>query len=374
MKGAALLTPLTVRTVRDYVDDKYAPIPSERRAEIIADALCRMVQGHLPELPPPAKGEVARRLIRECVIGGNGSILPEDVVQVLASPGLQELLTEGLLDGGIADWINRHSPDEWTRRRLLAQFKSAAGSGDVPAFPMGTVEQAAIGAAHAQAAAATEPPTGHGQRWPLRGRGVTAKVPVALLLLTLMTGTAAGAWAIRLNQPQAAPLLAEYAQAPLPVRPSTPPVQADQGMPEEWRYAEFAAEPVKAYLESRNSLLQEEPYFGAIVRSARKYDVHPLLLLAITGQEQGFVPRDHRSAKEIANNPFNVFHSWREYNTTIEDSADIAAKLLAKLGNSRPEGEEPFQWLNKTYAEDPDWWRGVSQLFAKLTSLSTDTP
>lgn len=375
MKGAALLTPLDVRTVRAYVDAKFAPIPSERRAEIIADALCRMVQGHLPEMPSPAKAEVTRRLIRECVIGGNGSILPEDVVQVLASPGLQDQLMEGILDNGIDDWINRHSPDEWTRRRLLAQFKSGVGGEAVLTAPGGAAVHAGRGTAHAQAAAALEsPPVGHARRWPLCGRGMTVRAPAALLLLVLLAGTATGAWAIRLNQPQAVVLLAENPQPPLSVLPSTPAQQENQGMPAEWRYTEFATEPVKAYLQSRNSLLQEEPYFGAIVRSARKYDVHPLLLLAITGQEQGFVPRDHESAKQIANNPFNVFHSWREYNTTIGDSADIAAKLLAKLGNSRPEGEEPFQWLNKTYAEDPDWWRGVSQLFAKLTSLSAGTP
>lgn len=200
-------------------------------------------------------------------------------------------------------------------------------------------------------------------------------VQVGLLLLVLLAATAAGAWAIRLEQQQTIGLRTEHHVLPsVPPLPSTASQRVDKGMPEEWRYREFAAAPVKTYLESRNSLLQDEPYFGAIVQSARKYDVHPLLLLAITGQEQGFVPRDHASAEQIANNPFNVFHSWQDYNTTIGDSADIAAKLLAKLGNSRPEGAEPFEWLNRTYAEDPNWWRGVSQLFAKLTSLSSSTP
>ncbi|THF74628.1 hypothetical protein E6C55_24460 [Cohnella fermenti] len=142
------------------------------------------------------------------------------------------------------------------------------------------------------------------------------------------------------------------------------------GMPALLRFREFEEEPVLGYLHSRDSLLAEEPYFSAIVASAEEYDVNPLLLLAITGQEQGFVPKSGLHAERIANNPFNVFHSWEEYNTDIRDSSRIAAKLIAKLAGSVPKGEEPIAWMNLSYAEDPAWSTGVRLLFEKLTELS----
>mgnify|MGYP000925748577 CR=1 FL=1 len=153
--------------------------------------------------------------------------------------------------------------------------------------------------------------------------------------------------------------------------PEAVPAPADEpGMPPEFRYAEFDREAVKTYLRSRDSLLAEEPYFGAIVESGREHDVHPLLLFAIAGQEQGFVPKTHKYAEQIANNPFNVYESWEKYNTDIRDSADIAARTVANLAGRRPAGYDPFLWLNTRYAEDPAWADGVRWFFDKLVSVS----
>jgi len=153
--------------------------------------------------------------------------------------------------------------------------------------------------------------------------------------------------------------------------PEAVPAPADEpGMPPELRYAEFDREAVKTYLRSRDSVLAEEPYFGAIVESAKEHDVHPLLLFAIAGQEQGFVPKTHKHAERIANNPFNVYESWEKYNTDIRDSADIAARTVANLASRRPAGYDPFLWLNTRYAEDPGWADGVRWFFDKLVSVS----
>ncbi|MDG0812913.1 hypothetical protein [Cohnella rhizosphaerae] len=76
-----------------------------------------------------------------------------------------------------------------------------------------------------------------------------------------------------------------------------------------------------------------------------------------------------KKATQIANNPFNVFHSWETYNTNIRDSSGIAAKLLAKLVSGVPDGEEPFAWMNRTYAEDPHWSDGVRAIYGKLVSI-----
>jgi len=119
-------------------------------------------------------------------------------------------------------------------------------------------------------------------------------------------------------------------------------------------------------LSKRGSLLCEEPYFSAIMRASREYDINPLLLFAITGQEQSFVPKNGNNARLIANNPFNVYGSWQVYNTNIMDSARTAAQLVATLSKNRPLSIDPIVWINTKYAEDKTWHVGVTKLLEEL--------
>ena len=48
--------------------------------------------------------------------------------------------------------------------------------------------------------------------------------------------------------------------------------------------------------------------------------------------------RGHPASRKIANNPFNVYHSWQEFNTTIDDSARIAGNTIIRLSFERPAG------------------------------------
>ncbi|WAH36774.1 murein hydrolase activator EnvC family protein [Alicyclobacillus dauci] len=109
-----------------------------------------------------------------------------------------------------------------------------------------------------------------------------------------------------------------------------------------------------------------------ICNAARSYDVNPALLIAITGQEQAFVPPS-ADAGEIRNNPFNVFYSWQVYNTNLADAANIAANTLRhKLSVSPPSGEDPIHWINDPanpwgiYATDPNWANGVETYFNSI--------
>lgn len=119
-------------------------------------------------------------------------------------------------------------------------------------------------------------------------------------------------------------------------------------------------------LSKRGSLLSVEPYFSSIIQASHEYDINPLLLFAITGQEQSFVPENAKNARLIANNPFNVYGSWQIYNTNILDSARIAAKLVATLSENRPLSIDPIVWINTKYAEDKRWHIGVTKLLEEL--------
>ncbi len=136
------------------------------------------------------------------------------------------------------------------------------------------------------------------------------------------------------------------------------------------QYKEVDKSALQTWLDNRNSLLSEDPYFNQIFVTAKDFNINPLLLFAITGQEQGFVPRHNSYACEIASNPFNVYGSWRVYNTSIEDSSRIAARTIINLSKGCPDDADPILWLNQSYAEDPNWYKGVSALLNQLEEIA----
>jgi hypothetical protein len=138
-------------------------------------------------------------------------------------------------------------------------------------------------------------------------------------------------------------------------------------LPQYMRYKEINEKKLKVFLEKNNSLLVKEPYFSTIVSVSKEFNLNPIVLFSITGQEQNFVPKDKDNASKIANNPFNVYHSWKEYNTNIRDSYNVAARKLINLSQNMPKNEDPFLWIGKNYAEDKYWGNGVKSIFKELS-------
>jgi hypothetical protein len=142
--------------------------------------------------------------------------------------------------------------------------------------------------------------------------------------------------------------------------------EVDNGLPKELKYIEIDKNLLRGWLDNKNSILAEDPYLSSIIEIAKQYDINPLFMIAITGQEQGFVPKSQENALKIANNPFNVYESWIGYNTTIDDSSKIAAQTIINLSKGRPEEVHAIQWINERYAEDKNWWVGVDKIFSQL--------
>lgn len=140
-------------------------------------------------------------------------------------------------------------------------------------------------------------------------------------------------------------------------------------IPLDFRYRFINKAKLSEYLQTRNSLLAEEPYMSIIINTAKSHDLNPNILFALAGQEQGFVPKDNRYASKIINNPYNVFTSWKKYNTDLEDATNIACRTIKNLVKERPLGENPFKWINRKYAQDKNWWKGINSLFVKLEGL-----
>ncbi|MFC4306479.1 glucosaminidase domain-containing protein [Cohnella boryungensis] len=352
MESAALLSPTDVITIRRYVHTKYAPLPDGRRAEIVADAIRRALQQKLPNVPEQMQKELVDRLIARCLLGENRDVRTDDVLDMFVEIDLDPSMPEEQLMKAMLQWANEKSPGRWSREQLATRLERGRGELRTLSEAADTVDAGAS-------------PAGPWSAGVLRRlRSLAKPLPVLALLAALLTSVLAGVWAFSRSGSQDE--LKDF--QPMVIAPMPEPVP-DVGMPAWLQYTEIDVSALKAYLNSRNSMLADEPYFGAILQTAKQYDIHPLFLFAITGQEQGFVPKSRKEAKRIANNPFNVGHSWMEYNTDIHDSVGIASRLLVKLAASRPEGHDPFRWFNKTYAEDPKWSEGVRKIFEKLTLL-----
>lgn len=82
-------------------------------------------------------------------------------------------------------------------------------------------------------------------------------------------------------------------------------------LPDYLMYKNVNITNLKGFLKLKNSILVEEPHFSTILSICKDFNLNPLIIFAITGQEQSFVPRSDEDAYRIANNPFNVFISWR---------------------------------------------------------------
>ncbi|WP_151191815.1 hypothetical protein [Desulfotomaculum copahuensis] len=149
--------------------------------------------------------------------------------------------------------------------------------------------------------------------------------------------------------------------------------------------AEICYHPVKnpaavlAWLAARHSMEAAPGYLKALDFAGRQFDVNPLLLLAITGQEQSFVPVDAAGAREMIKNPFNVYYSWQVFAPGFAKAALIASQTVRHLSYGCPAGMNPVHWIDSPrnprsrYAQDTNWWRGVSIFLTELENLDKGT-
>ncbi|MCI3927010.1 hypothetical protein MO973_43250 [Paenibacillus sp. TRM 82003] len=343
-----MLSAEEIRTFRQYIEHKHPGGDDSRRASILDDALHRVVEQRLPDFP----GEIKRKLRAELLLRSGGAgrfdIRADDALRASLALPLRE---EETLLSPLVSWACERAAlaekEAAVRDTLLDWAREPSSAGGLASLRREAERR------HAEAAVDAAIERRDARRLPRRASAVAAAG-----LLLLAGALALPGYAERTAEPPAA--------EEIPAAPAAEATVAPEPEAEDYRYADIDAGRLQAYLAGRSSALAEEPYFSAIVGAAEKHDVHPLLLFAITGQEQSFVPTTHKQAERIASNPFNVFGSWETYQTDIDDSASLAAKLVAKRLSNRPDDAEPIQWINRSYAEDPNWWKGVSWFFEDM--------
>jgi len=143
-------------------------------------------------------------------------------------------------------------------------------------------------------------------------------------------------------------------------------------------YKPLQIEATMKYLEKKKSSFADRSILEMLNRVGKEKNIDPHLLLAIPGQEQGFVPKSNNHAAAIMRNPWNVFGCWcsgKGSRLTTEEAAKVAANTIIKLSKGRPPGRDPIQWLSANdnpggyYAEHDSWWRGVTKFYNILSTL-----
>lgn len=343
-----------IMTFKRYIDRKFGD--PRLRTAILADALLRVIDRRLPPLPDEERRRFGAALLQR------GAQLPTIDADLVLQAGLRLDLQREELLRPLAAWccerLELEAASETAVAAVLLRWHREPASYD---GMRGLRREAEQEAAVAETSAAAVPAGGIARPAPRRRMNIAAAA--GLLLLAGALGIFSAFEAVSVSDASAdLPAADDSPPSGAPAEEAPPPEGGDGG----YRYAAVDTERLRAYLRQRGSALAEEPYLSAIVGAAERHDVHPLLLFAITGQEQSLVPSTHEHAERIASNPFNVYGSWETYNTDIDDSAGLAAKLVAKRLADRPEDADAIQWINRTYAEDPNWWKGVSWFFEDM--------
>ena len=137
-------------------------------------------------------------------------------------------------------------------------------------------------------------------------------------------------------------------------------------------------ERIVDFYASRGSQLATREAATAILAAAWRHDVHPAVLIAITGQEQSFVPLG--DDPRIALNPFNVYGCWCDTDIPLEESAQVAAATVATRLQCLPERPRSnlIVWINSkanpcvrehgVYAVHRGWGPGVAKLFRDVVA------
>jgi hypothetical protein len=382
--NANIVSPVELRNIRAYVQHKFADLPQDKHADIVADAVRKIVYRRLPEFAEDVRHDLTSRLIRSALVEHSGPVSINDIVEVcLLLP-----MDDAALFEPFHAWVEQQLQaiiQHEALREAIAQLSAEAGKRDKPlwqtmandlmphAQPLDPVrESSAVILPFVMSAGAAERlveanATGGGLFVSLTKHGLRPFL-YGLMSMVIAAGMIVYGWYLQRPDP------AQSAKSVTPMVESTPMsiVPAKNELPASLQYREIDMERLAAYLNSKNSLLAEAKYMEPIIAAAEEFGIDPLILFAITGQEQAFVPRTHKMALEIANNPFNVFHSWKEYNTTITQSARIAARTVVNSSKNRPDGIDPFTWINRRYAEDQLWADGVRSIWTSMSKHIAD--
>lgn len=311
--------------LRHYINTNFPHYNYEKRAEILINTLRSILDKHLVGIPAHHQSTIREKLLKEVLISKPQGLFLDDIFEATISLDIEC----PSFSQDLCHWVNMH---------VSKPIRS------IPTIEINSIIE------NDQKLSSQRNPN----KTTLEGYIDKNKIKI-LLLVTLSISSIFILYGPMLRQTKASEIEVEE-----------PIVYTHPHLPSHFNYKEIDTDKLKAYLVTKSSILAEDPYFTTIIDASKEFGLNPLILFAIAGHEQAYVPTTHPSALEIANNPFNVFVSWQSYNTNIGDSSRIVARTIINLSKDMPADINPFQWINRRYAEDENWWRGVDTIFNRL--------
>jgi putative ABC transport system permease protein len=356
LEEKSVLTDASIRSMKQYIAKKFPTYSSDSQADILANSLHRHINDYLPLVDDLLKEQIRAELLQAAYEQNNFRIGMLDISKacvVALSSGKREMLEP------LEQWLKQQR-DDITSEQTADFIQTMQEKLGLLSINFNTEQIGHLA-----------DPEDKQAKWFNRVTiNQVIKSNAAVILITLLLCSNSNMHRVLPNELQSFHslsqniLLDEVISKPI-IQRSDPHLMKNE-LTERYNYHEVPLESIRQWLKHKDSKLAEEPYLSAIVETAHHYNIHPFLLLAITGQEQGLVPNSNNKAAKIANNPFNVYHSWKEYNTDITDSSRIAAKTILTLVKGRPEAVHPLKWINRKYAEDTKWHIGVEAFFKQM--------
>jgi len=326
LKSNKILNSGDIIRLRTYIKNKYPDSDVKQQADILINSIRTIIDGYLRFIPVDQQTQVREELLKNTLLSNQQNILLHDLFLTITSTYTQEDNASSV----VLDWVNYHLDKPINKDELLEHFSHLASSDEICSNNLYSENLS------------FQP-------------SITKVLFVGLMLVICFS--------LVTHHLQSNSVNAKEENINIEIEAIK---FQNNHLLDYFRYKDIDENKLKAYLKSRDSLLEEEPYFSSIINTAQNFDLNPLILFAIAGHEQGFVPKSNPLSNKIVNNPFNVFVSWQEYNTDIIDSSQIAARTVINLSKDRPDEIDPFQWINRKYAEDKNWWKGVRSIFNHL--------
>lgn len=339
----------SVNAIRERINIRYETLTNKQKAKLLAKTIHNMIDHSLPNFSTETKKHVRMELVNKNLYASTLSINAKDIIESSIKYATKEELEKVL-----PEWVNSKVEIDSNMAGIYIDnlLNHEKKEDNEITHPTEFVDQTIIPIDNN--VLTTNQPTLNNklQKYRLSILGIAALI---LILFFVMRGIE---FPKQKNSEQAKVSTVKTIQERMP-----------NELPPNLQYEHIDDGKLREWLNGRNSLLADEPYYSAILEAANKFNIHPLLLFAITGQEQGFVSKDNKNAEKIANNPFNVYHSWEDFNTNISESSQIAARTIVNLSKGRPKEADPIHWINQKYAEDKNWWKGVSTIFSQLEEV-----
>lgn len=385
-----------VSALRAHIEQRHPDLASHLRAEMLAEGINRMIDSAMTGLDISQRESIKKKLISDHLIGNRQSVLKLDllnhIMELDVRPDQLIAKTWGwyVLNTGhsvtLTDFIEQASP--YLPHRVRDAIKDAElrnlayhpsgrylDSETVPKMQ----EEAVSDATKAAAVPPWRPvlPEGFKTLWGrITAYRLTRKGQLAL-------AGAVGVLILGASLPQIISMLSETAPVggqtsslfapPLEYRPAKPGpyiTQLQLDKPAYLRYQNISLEKLKTYLDRKDSMLLTKDYLDQLMNYSLEKDLNPLLLIAIIGQEQNYVPSQHRFAPRMIENPFNIYGSWETHPVGFTASMKEACYTINTALGTRTLYADPFATINNRYAEDPRWHLGVKVIFRDLMALA----